>query len=93
MGCPYRTDRVLRRGSCTAVSDVMRRTWSAGRWWAPAKSLAGMEQGAGSDGRLLDDFAISHTSGVNVWNAPSPAATSSLALARELVDRYEATAN
>jgi (S)-2-hydroxyglutarate dehydrogenase len=51
-------------------------------------------QAVGRDGQLLDDFAISHTPGAtHVRNAPSPAATSSLALARELVDRYEATAS
>ena len=48
-------------------------------------------QAVGRDGQLLDDFAISHTPGAtHVRNAPSPAATSSLALARELVDRYQA---
>ena len=42
------------------------------------------------DGALLDDFVISGTPGAShVRNAPSPAATSSLALARELVDRME----
>jgi (S)-2-hydroxyglutarate dehydrogenase len=47
-------------------------------------------QAVGRDGRLLDDFAISQTPGAtHVRNAPSPAATSSLALARELVDSYE----
>jgi (S)-2-hydroxyglutarate dehydrogenase len=50
-------------------------------------------QAVGRDGQLLDDFAISQTPGAtHVRNAPSPAATSSLALARELVDRYEAAA-
>jgi L-2-hydroxyglutarate oxidase len=50
-------------------------------------------QAVGRDGRLLDDFAISQTPGAtHVRNAPSPAATSSLALAREIVDRYEAAA-
>ncbi len=49
-------------------------------------------QAVGRDGQLLDDFAISHTPGAtHVRNAPSPAATSSLALARELVDSYELT--
>jgi (S)-2-hydroxyglutarate dehydrogenase len=48
-------------------------------------------QAVGRDGQLLDDFAISQTPGAtHVRNAPSPAATSSLALARELVDRHEA---
>ena len=51
-------------------------------------------QAVSRDGKLLDDFAISHTPGAtHVRNAPSPAATSSLALARELVDRYEAAAS
>jgi L-2-hydroxyglutarate oxidase len=49
-------------------------------------------QAVGRDGRLLDDFVISQTPGAaHVRNAPSPAATSSLALARELVDRVEAS--
>jgi L-2-hydroxyglutarate oxidase LhgO len=48
-------------------------------------------QAVGRDGHLLDDFALSQTPGaLHVRNAPSPAATSSLALARELADRYEA---
>lgn len=42
-------------------------------------------------GRLVDDFAISHLGAIHhVRNAPSPAATSSLALAREIADRVEA---
>lgn len=46
-------------------------------------------QAVGRDGRLVDDFVISTTGGVvtHLRNAPSPAATSSLALARELCDR------
>ncbi len=45
-------------------------------------------QAVGRDGTLVDDFVISR-SGVTsfVRNAPSPAATSAFALARELVDR------
>jgi L-2-hydroxyglutarate oxidase len=47
-------------------------------------------QAVGRNGQLLDDFAISATPGAtHVRNAPSPAATSSLALAGELVDRFE----
>jgi (S)-2-hydroxyglutarate dehydrogenase len=42
------------------------------------------------DGRLVDDFIISGTPrAVHVRNAPSPAATSSLALARRIVDTAE----
>ena len=41
-------------------------------------------------GRLVDDFVISQSGAVvHVRNAPSPAATSAFALARELVDRIE----
>jgi (S)-2-hydroxyglutarate dehydrogenase len=56
----------------------------------PARFSGVRAQAVARDGRLLDDFAISQTPGVtHVRNAPSPAATSSLALASELVDRYE----
>jgi (S)-2-hydroxyglutarate dehydrogenase len=42
-------------------------------------------------GRLVDDFTISQTPGVtHVRNAPSPAATSSFALAARIVNEYEA---
>jgi L-2-hydroxyglutarate oxidase len=55
----------------------------------PVPAAGVRAQAVGRDGRLLDDFAISHTPGAtHVRNAPSPAATSSLALARELVDRH-----
>ncbi|MCW2958677.1 MAG: dependent oxidoreductase [Solirubrobacterales bacterium] len=45
-------------------------------------------QAVDDDGTLVDDFRIQHT-GRTVWvrNAPSPAATSSLAIAEVLVDR------
>jgi L-2-hydroxyglutarate oxidase LhgO len=58
----------------------------------PLASSGVRAQAVGRDGELLDDFAISQTPGAtHVRNAPSPAATSSLALARELVDRFEAS--
>jgi len=42
------------------------------------------------DGRLVDDFVISETErALHVRNAPSPAATASLALARLIADRVE----
>jgi L-2-hydroxyglutarate oxidase LhgO len=57
----------------------------------PVESAGVRAQAVGHNGELLDDFAISQTPGAtHVRNAPSPAATSSLALARELVDRYVA---
>lgn len=47
-------------------------------------------QAVDRDGTLVDDFVISDVPGAtHVRNAPSPAATSSFALARELVDRCE----
>jgi L-2-hydroxyglutarate oxidase len=45
-------------------------------------------QAVGRDGRLVDDFVVHRTErAVHVRNAPSPAATSSLALARLIVDQ------
>ena len=42
------------------------------------------------DGTLVDDFVFSGGDGIlHVRNAPSPGATSSLAIAREIVDRFE----
>jgi 2-hydroxyglutarate dehydrogenase len=47
-------------------------------------------QAVGRDGTLYDDFAFSTTERtLHVRNAPSPAATSSLAIAREVADRFE----
>ena len=43
------------------------------------------------DGKLLDDFAFAEAPGaLHVRNAPSPAATSSLAIARVIADRLTA---
>jgi (S)-2-hydroxyglutarate dehydrogenase len=51
-------------------------------------------QAVGRDGRLLDDFVISQTPGGDArQERPVPAATSLLALARELVDRFEISAS
>jgi L-2-hydroxyglutarate oxidase LhgO len=48
-------------------------------------------QAIARDGSLVDDFAISVTGrAVHVRNAPSPAATSALALAAVIADRVEA---
>jgi len=47
-------------------------------------------QALDAHGALLDDFAFDAIGRfLNVRNAPSPAATSSLALAREFVDKLE----
>jgi (S)-2-hydroxyglutarate dehydrogenase len=57
-----------------------------------AESTAGVRaQAVGRDGRLVDDFLLGEHGGVlHVRNAPSPAATSSLALAGLIADRAEA---
>ena len=50
-------------------------------------------QAVDRDGTLVDDFRISHSGPVTaIRNAPSPAATSSLAIAEHVVDRIEAGA-
>ncbi len=55
------------------------------RWYAGVRA-----QAVGRDGRLVDDFVLSETErALHVRNAPSPAATSSLALARLIADRVE----
>lgn len=55
-----------------------------------AKTAAGVRaQAWGRDGSLLDDFAVDQVGPVTLLrNAPSPAATSCLAIADHLVDRY-----
>jgi L-2-hydroxyglutarate oxidase len=58
-----------------------------------AQAHAGIRaQALSEDGRLLDDFWFDQADNViHVRNAPSPGATSSLALAREIVDVAEAS--
>ena len=47
-------------------------------------------QAVARNGRLLDDFAFSRTErALHVRNAPSPAATSALAIARLVADEAE----
>lgn len=60
-----------------------------------AKALPGpagiRAQALGRDGKLVDDFVVHRTErAVHVRNAPSPAATSSLALARLIADEADA---
>ena len=48
-------------------------------------------QAVGRDGRLIDDFVFARTGRtLHVRNAPSPAATASLAIAEHIVDQLEA---
>jgi 2-hydroxyglutarate dehydrogenase len=50
-------------------------------------------QALGRDGKLIDDFVVHRTEhAIHIRNAPSPAATSSLALARLVADRLEVVA-
>jgi (S)-2-hydroxyglutarate dehydrogenase len=54
-------------------------------WYAGVRA-----QALGRDGTLVDDFAIAETErALHVRNAPSPAATASLAIARLIADRVE----
>ena len=47
-------------------------------------------QAVARDGRLVDDFVFSHTErALHVRNAPSPGATSSLAIARHIADEAQ----
>jgi L-2-hydroxyglutarate oxidase LhgO len=47
-------------------------------------------QALGRDGKLVDDFVFSHTErALHVRNAPSPGATSSLAIGRHIADVLE----
>jgi (S)-2-hydroxyglutarate dehydrogenase len=57
----------------------------------PAASFAGVRaQALGRDGRLVDDFVFSATPrALHVRNAPSPAATSSLAIGRYVAEEAE----
>lgn len=61
---------------------------------AGAKAMQGpagiRAQALGRDGKLVDDFVVHRTEmAIHIRNAPSPAATSSLALARLITDRLE----
>lgn len=95
------TWRVGRRFWRTAVDEVSmaasrRAMVRAARAYAPELTVADLDgtqhagvraQAVGRDGSLVDDFVVHRTGPVTyVRNAPSPAATSSLALARHLVD-------
>jgi L-2-hydroxyglutarate oxidase len=93
--------RMMRRQWRTGVSE-MQRSLSRKRFLESLQSLvpaltdADIERGGsgvraqavGADGRLIDDFHIQIVPGmVNVLNAPSPAATASLAIGREISER------
>jgi (S)-2-hydroxyglutarate dehydrogenase len=75
-----------------------RRFADAARRYVPDLSASDMQpafsgrraQAIGRDGKLVDDFVVHRTErALHVRNAPSPAATSSLALARLIADKAE----
>jgi L-2-hydroxyglutarate oxidase len=93
--------RMMRRQWRTGISEVQRslsrrRFLESLQSLVPALTDADIERGGsgvraqavGADGRLIDDFHIQIVPGmVNVLNAPSPAATASLAIGREISER------
>ena len=72
-----------RRGPPLRSRAARRRDFVAGPAGVRAQALA-------RDGALVDDFVVSRTErALHVRNAPSPAATSSLPLARLIADELE----
>jgi 2-hydroxyglutarate dehydrogenase len=92
----WRTGLVEMRNAVSAASFVA----EAARMvpaLAGAKALPGpagiRAQALSRDGKLVDDFVLHRTEhAIHIRNAPSPAATSSLALARLIADRLEGEA-
>lgn len=91
--------RHWRMGAAELWTSVSTRAFIArAREFLPALNAADVEPAAAGvraqaldpDGSLVDDFRITHAGGlVLVRNAPSPAATSSLAIAEYVVDRLQ----
>jgi 2-hydroxyglutarate dehydrogenase len=88
------------RTGLTEISHALstRRVVEAARRFVPDLQPGDVEKGwhgaraqaVGRDGALYDDFAFAETGAtLHVRNAPSPAATSSLAIARLIADRFE----
>jgi (S)-2-hydroxyglutarate dehydrogenase len=75
--------RALARAAADYVPEIGPADFDGGFAGKRAQALA-------RDGKLVDDFVVSETErALHVRNAPSPAATSSLALARLIADRAE----
>ena len=76
--------RALARAAARYVPELRVDDFEPGFAGVRAQALA-------RDGSLVDDFVISDTErAIHVRNAPSPAATSSLAIARMIADRADA---
>jgi len=101
------TRRMMRRFWRTGITEMrhaisMRSFVDECRRYVPELRLSDVErsehsgvraQAIARDGSLIDDFVVSETEhAVHVRNAPSPAATSSLALAELIADRLDAIA-
>jgi 2-hydroxyglutarate dehydrogenase len=98
------TYRMARKFWRTGVTEMRFAAWrkafvEACAAYVPALRPSDVEPGPAGiraqaiarDGKLLDDFAFAEGAGaLHVRNAPSPAATSSLAIARVIADRLEA---
>ena len=92
--------RFWRHGAAELARAASRRVYVRGlRRYVPelraadtVKAFSGVRaQALGRDGRLVDDFVVHRTErALHVRNAPSPAATSSLALARLIADQAAA---
>ena len=93
--------RFWRTGAVELRHAVSMRSFVAEcRRYVPELRLADVErsgfsgvraQAIARDGSLVDDFVISETErAIHLRNAPSPAATSALALAELLADRVDA---
>lgn len=80
--------RISRKAFVAACAEFMP---GIGRIPLKRRATAGVRaQAVARNGEMADDFVISESEGMaHVRNAPSPAATSSLAISRYLVDRLE----
>jgi L-2-hydroxyglutarate oxidase len=97
------TWRMARRFWRTGLSELRFATSRQALVHAAARFVPGLEladvtdgpsgvraQALGRDGTLVDDFVFSRTGrSLHVRNAPSPAATSSLAIARMIADEAD----
>jgi (S)-2-hydroxyglutarate dehydrogenase len=98
-GAPALARRHWRTGLYEISGSLLKRVYVArARRFVPelrmrdlvAKTAAGVRaQAWGADGALLDDFAVDQVGPVTLLrNAPSPAATSSLAIAERVLDHH-----
>jgi L-2-hydroxyglutarate oxidase LhgO len=78
---------VSRAAFCKSLKVYVPEVELADLQWGPAGVRA---QALGDDGSLVDDFIVDRSGGIlHVRNAPSPAATSSLAIGAMIADAYE----